>query len=457
MPGIKSLSQFNSHTLGDVKNSQYIVAFIIIFASIRGAFVFHYGLPPNTVYVISSMMMLYFGFISFRLMLLRKEYVQLSLLRSAIKINAMLMGFYTFLYILIKDLNYFAIAYAFLMFPTIFVLMKYDERLLGGMVYLITLVTISGVLYFYNLGINGGFEAIEAANLTLRPGELAYSRIGDNLLPVGYQGDHHDAANILVMCSVFLLSKSILLKNKLTKYLHFVAFLMALFVTILTGSAANIIVLLAVTCITLIIYVKHYPFLTLLIALCAILLLSQFINNYSDYLYFYEKASYKQSDLEGGGMFNALNFDSVVSSVHSIVFGFGYIFNVPLIKSEIGFVKQLVQFGLFSFVVFMFICFSPLYYISRFTRVHKRRIKVLIFKHISANLLVRFSRDFRRQKYCLIITAMPSLAGILTMLHYGSLFRITSVGLFCVLLAIFYKQYIGITNDLEERYINYLS
>lgn len=200
--------------------TQYFWSFVLVLASVRGAFVYHLGLPPNMIYTLTCILLICFGLLSFRSMLANKGDKSLVLLRNAVKINSLLIGFYMLVSMVAISLNQYSIAYLFAVFPIIFTLIKYEDRLLNSIVYTIMLITVFGVVYFYNIGISEGFDAIEAANLTLRPGELSYSRIGENLLPAGYQGDHHDAANILVMCGVFILSKSILAQELLKKYLY---------------------------------------------------------------------------------------------------------------------------------------------------------------------------------------------------------------------------------------------
>ena len=43
----------------------------------------------------------------------------------------------------------------------------------------------------------------------------------------------------------------------------------------------------------------------------------------------------------------------------------------------------------------------------------------------------------------LFLYSMPVLGGTMTLLHYGSLFRSTSIGVWCLVLAYFLKQYIN--------------
>ena len=432
------------------KYTQYFWSFVIVLASVRGAFVYHLGLPPNTVYTLSAALLVFFGLLSFRSMWVTKAYKSLISLKKAININAFLIGFYMLFLMVTFSPDQYSMTYLFAIFPIIFVLVRYDERLLNGIVYVITLVTVFGVVYFYNIGISGGFDDIEAANLSLRPGDLNYSRIGENLLPAGYQGDHHDAANILVMCSTFLLSKAQLAFSVRNRFLYFSVYFLVLFVTLLTGSAANIIVLIGISGLSIIYYLKKHPHIIVLF-FCALPSLLFNLDVLSDYTYFYEKIIATQSDKDGGGIFRSLDLNSIIASLHSILFGFGYAFKVPMTTSEIGFVKTLISVGVIPFLILMFICFSPLYYIYNLRKNGKAQAYLL--RHHNPEILtpnlVKISSAYQLR---LIIIAMPVFAGIMTLLHYGSLFRVTSVGLFCVLLAIFFKEYLAINKDREIQW-----
>jgi hypothetical protein len=318
-------------------------------------------------------------------------------------------------------------------------------------VYVIALVTVVGVIYFYKTGISGGFDAMEMAILTLRPGQLEYSRIGGNLLPAGYQGNHHDAANILVMCGVFFLSKSLLAPSALSSYLYLLVYLSVAFSVLLTGSAANIVVLIAVSGLTLLFYAKKHPYAMAINVGCVLFVLTFNLDSLSNYTYFYEKVSYDQSKLESGGMFASLDMDSVLLSFPAILFGFGNIFEVPMVFSEVAFIKTLVVVGLIPFLVFMFICLSPLYYIYFFRKNIKTRERLLRY-HNQNFLTANFINVSRLFQHRLTIAAMPVLAGTLTLLHYGSLVRVTSIGLFCVLIAIFFKEYLFLNRVCEMHW-----
>jgi hypothetical protein len=393
---------------------KYFWCFVLILASVRGLTVLHLDFPTTIVYNLSGFLLLFFGVASMQILPNRELNESINLFRYAVNLNIIFLGFYMLGTMIFIDINQYAIAYTFAVFPIIFTLLKYEEELLIKIVLIIAFITSIGVFYIYTIGISGGFEAIESVNLKLRPGELRYSRIGENLLPAGYQGNHHDASNILTMSSIFCLAKFMLDEKKLKKYLYLLTYFFMLFAALLTGSSANFIVIILITAILFAIFYKKYPGKLLLLIFCIFLIIYFSLDSFSDYTYLFVKATAKQSELDGGGIFNSLDASSILSSIHSILFGFGYFFEVPMIRSEVAFIKLLVEFGLVPFLILMTICFCPLYYIFN--------AKKSIRSH-------------------LLIAGMPTFSGALTLLHYGSLFRVTSIGLYCVIIALFFKEY----------------
>ena len=52
--------------------------------------------------------------------------------------------------------------------------------------------------------------------------------------------------------------------------------------------------------------------------------------------------------------------------------------------------------------------------------------------------------------FLFLMMAMPVLTGFLTLVHYGSVFRITSIRLFCVFLAMFLREYLSVHQDMTR-------
>lgn len=76
----------------------------------------------------------------------------------------------------------------------------------------------------------------------------------------------------------------------------------------------------------------------------------------------------------------------------------------------------------------------------------------MLVSHTPGTSPANFIKTSRAHQYRLVITDMPAFAGTMTLLHYGSLFRVTSVGLFCVLLALFFKEYLAINKVREIQW-----
>ena len=436
-----------------------LCSFIIVFASIRGVFVYHLGFPSGITYATSSLILLSFGVLSSFTLISSRLNVSLVLLKNAVIINLIIYAFsiasLSFI-TLATGVNYFEISifYICLIFPVIFVLLKYDERLLDGIVYLITFSTVIGVFYFFNLGISGGFDEIERAHSILRPGAFQYSRVGVNLLPFGYAGSHHDTANILVMCGIFFLSKFFICSNGIRKLLFLGCYFVILSAGLLTGSAANALILFSMSILSFIFYIQK-SMATMLITFVVLLLLVILITPVIAGMDFSEISSLSyiliklNPDTIPEEIWYGLDLESATNSILSLVFGFGAVLESPMIYSEVAFVGLLSRFGILAFVSLMVIGFSPIYYLFVFRLNSRRRIKFVKInntKGLTADLLQRF----RDQKFRLMMLAMPALAGFLTLIHYGSVFRITSIGLLCVLLSIFLKEYLRAHKSIES-------
>jgi hypothetical protein len=424
-----------------IRYLQYFFSFVIVLASVRGALIYNFGVPPNVLYPLSSALLVCFGFLSMA-MATHNADKTLVFLRNAVRINSLLISFYMLVSIVFISQSAYEAVYLFSIFPIIFMLIQYNEKLLSGIIYAIALITTFGVFYFYQLGISGGFDAIVAAHSILRPEKFSYARVGENLLPAGYQGSHHDAANIMTMCSVFFLSKTILTSKILKKYLYLSGYFLISFATLLTSSASNIVILLAFSAIAIIV---KQPYVRMPIFGVALLFLPLILDSMADYLYFLEKFHPDMFQFGDNSMLNSLDLNSIILSFHAIFSGFGYALEVPMLNSEVSFVKLLIDLGLISFLVLMSICFSPLYYIRKFRKNYNAKVRELKSYHLvipTANFL----KIFHAHQFRLVIICMPALAGAMTLVHYGSLFRVTSIGLFCVMLALFFKEYLAVHN-----------
>jgi hypothetical protein len=413
---------------------------ILILSSVRGFLVYHFDIKPFFVYGFSAILLYIQSLLCIKYIYINPGFDKLKLLRSAIFYNYIFLTFFTIFYIIFVGNQEISLVYEFIVFPIIFFLLDASFQYIERSVHIITIIIIIGTFIFYNLGVLDGFEAISDGNLKLRPGELDYARIGKNYLPGGYLGNHHDNANILVMTAAFYFSKIFSIK-KLNNFINFLLFILVTFFALLTGSASNIISLLIVIFLIILLFYKKILLLLIPFILFAYTLIQ-------DKLYFLQKFTENQDELDSGGMYNSLNFNSILKSLHSILFGGGDYFRVPMLNSEVAFVKILIGIGIVPFLILLFILFSPLYYIYKFYK--NSNIKLLNFKDNNFNhSKLKKYRNIIFKK--MILSALPVLTGSITLLHYGSLFRITSIGLFCIFLTLFYKSYFILTNYFESK------
>ena len=433
-------------------------AIIIILASIRGALVLHFGFPPTNTYQISALSFILLGFFSFLLIQFKYPNRELILLINVINLNVFFLSFYLVGMISLLGFKYIDMVYLFGIFPIIFWLIEYKHKLLILIVYSALFITGFGVIYFYYVGITSGINGVGEMITTLRPNtgpdaeRLGYSRIGEAILPGGYQANHHDAAQIIVMGIALFFSKFINASSFTTKCFMLSLFLIFCFLLLLTGSTANTLVAGFVILIGSLYYIRKNQFALIIIITFFAIFVSFLYDYIEEYLYFYSKLTADYSGRESGGIYAALNLAAIYESLPSLFFGMGVVFNAPMIKSEVGFLSLLSTIGLLPFILTMFICFSPVYYILNFRKRVYLLNKIYITKGLSS-YGKEMNSLFRTQYINLIMASMPVLAGSLTLIHYGSLFRITSIGLFCVFLALFFKEYlIAITLiDFEKK------
>ena len=441
-----------------------LCSFIVVFASIRGAFVYHLGFPSNTTYTISALMILGLGVFSLLSLLSSKRYVALGLFKNAVILNVIFFAFFIFGTLLIgvgagiHSKSLLSMFYFFLIFPTIFVFLRFDDKLLTRIVYIIAFITVVGVYYFFDLGAKDGYKngmiAIREAHEILRPGDFRYSRLGRNILPFGYSGSHHDTANILVMCCIFFLTKFFICTHRIKSLLYIGCYFVILSATILTGSAANLLVLLFMSIVSLFCYIQKSPttmlisfflFISLFFLITSVIV-NMDLTELSKFVYVFGKFNLETMDQN---LWASLDAQSIKNSMMSVIFGFGEALNSPLIQSEVAFVSLLSRLGLFSFVTLMFIGFSPIYYIALLS-VNRRRHLRFLKKNRLNNLTTDFIARSRDETFRVLMMAMPVLTGFLTLIHYGSVFRITSIGLFCVVLAMFLREYLSVHQDMTR-------
>ncbi len=443
-----------------IKIAHLLCSFIIVFASIRGAFVYHMGFSPDITYKISALMLLSLGAFSLLYNFKYKLDAPLVLFKNAVLLNIVFFGFFIFGGLLIaygtgqSASSPLSWLYYFLVFPVVFLLLRFNDNLLSAIVSIVAVITAIGVYYFFNLGLSGGFDEIYEAHSILRPGEFRYSRLGLNLLPFGYTGSHHDTANILVICGIFFLARSFICNFGIKSLSYFSCYLVILLMIMITGSAANFLVFLFMTMVSLVSYIQKSPTTLLMSFLLSVLLIlfipSIIVNSdfttLSQLTYVFDKFNPEQMDPD---LWAGLDAQSIKKSLLSVFLGFGGPMKSPLVLSEIGFLSLLSRLGLLPLCILIFIGFSPIYYLVVLS-INRKRYEQFRKKNMigqTKDSMTSSRNDFFR----VLMMSMPVLAGFLTLIHYGSVFRITSIGLFCVVLAMFFKEYITVHQGMVKK------
>ena len=407
---------------------------------IRGFFIYHFAFKANQIYIFSSVLLLILSVLCVGVIFKRSKNDLLVEIKTFVFWNYLLSGFYLLVTIFIVGFNQISIVYQFILFPVIFYLLTCENKELQLGIHIISFIILLGSYLFFSLGLNYGFEAISEANFRLRPDDDAYSRIGEIYLPGGYLGDHHDNANILAMSSAFYFSESFIKQNKY-RFVYFLFFILSTSFLVISGSASNIVVFIVVVFCTLFFYNRKFLFLILIVSFFLFIV-------FEEYFYFLEKLKQDQSELEGGGIFNSLDIISFLYSIHTILFGFGDFFQPPMIKAEISFIKILISVGLIPFIFLMLIIFSPFFYIYKFNR--NINLKISFLKNTNFLLYKKMSIIKKSYIEYLVFKSIPVITGSFTLLHYGSLFRITSICLFCLFLAIFFKTFLHLDKSFKE-------
>ena len=235
---------------------KYILFIIIILASVRGAIIYHFQIDPQSIYYLSSILLVSVSMHSYVEMRKDRYYEDLFILKKYISYNMIIMSFYFITISIYENAIQFGVIYQYAIFSLVFTLMKYDDRFLNQMIFIITIFTLYGVLEFYLIGLSpdGYYELIRIKE-TLRPSSDSISKIGTSLQSFGFQGSHHDAANILAITYTFYVSKAIK-SNKGFRYLQFIFALVIMLILFLTGSASNIVVALLTSAYYLLIWAK---------------------------------------------------------------------------------------------------------------------------------------------------------------------------------------------------------
>ena len=273
----------------------------------------------------------------------------------------------------------------------------------------IYLTTTIGVYYLFIIGLFDISNLDRVQNL-LRPKEYHAATIGTIPRVGGYQGSNHDAANILTIIGIFLLA-NIMSKKSKYKLISILSLLLGTPALLITTSASNISVFIFTAVIMLICYAKNILKFSALLLFISIFFISLYYFS-NEYLFIFLKKFINHSEASDGGMFNSLDGEYIYASLFSFLLGFAYPLELPIINTEIGLLKLLVTLGIIPFSLLVYFLTLPF---------------IICLKN--------------RLNYHFSFYSFPIISCLLTLLHYGSLFRITSIGILVLLYSLFLNKY----------------
>jgi hypothetical protein len=299
------------------------------------------------------------------------------------------------------------------------------EKLHKAILFFSTFVAISCIIEFVILNIfPGGIIGIEIIRIPLKmvsPDSIAaeFAHIGDMYRAHGITGHYHDSGNILAMTSVYLVGTYFFANKR--PILFFVA-LINIIGLLTTLSTANIIIGFLGMFLISFFKLKGINSRIITTSFVFFVIFITFITFFNPEEY---RDLYLQFDLQGEKMIAMRNTGSSDSITKFISMLLGHESNSGISDltqwSEAGIVNILMNLGLFVFLVFIATVTYPLY------------------------LYFSATKDNKNKMWIPFITICT---GLLTLLHYGSLFRSTSIFLFFAFSSMIFKIYLS--NDYSN-------
>ena len=338
-----------------------------------------------------------------------------TIYRNFVKISFILcfiISYYTLAYVITGGINNLTLLYIALFAPLCIYCTRIGLKKHVLAIFIVYITTAAGVYYMNYIGFND-LSRLDEIQTILRPDEDRIDRLGISFRNGGYLGSCHDAANILSIIGIFLIA-NLLTKESKNKLFTFCCLLIGTPALLLTTSASNISTFLFTAIIMLLIFCRTFIRFSMFsaITITLIYLLYNFVPE--DVFVFTNKFRF-HGDTSDGGMFNALNESSVLSSFLSFFLGFAYTLELPIVSTELGIIKLLVQFGIFPFLLLIYFLVLP--------------------------LLISLKNGINTHYF---YYSFPLLTSLLSLLHYASLFRITSIGVLILLYSYFLVKYFNL-------------
>ena len=374
--------------------------FILVLSVLRGyliLFDFNYSIlyPATSIFIV-----LILCISTFRNYRNSPIYLQFKELNRLLFYNSILFFFYILLelFLLFSGITYVTdlvttSLYYLLLAPLVIYIYRDDVKNFDSILLIVSFLVCISVLYeikFYQ--IEGGYNLLIEYRQKFRPSEDGIGLVGDNFQLAGIIGDHHDAANVLGMFSIFVFNK-FLKSYRLRFFIFFLLFFLSLLLTI---SAANIILVVLILFISI---VFNRSFKAVFIIGVIFFVVVYFSEDYLSVLLGFSKKF--GPDSNSSAIIGFLTLDDFYSGFFHFIFGHGTSFDISIVRSEIAFIKLLFGYGILHFIVI---------------------IRLMLFP-FSIWRKLNYDSKFTGEMLALFF-------GFISLLHYGSIFRITSIFIF---------------------------
>ena len=406
-------SPFVAHRLDIV--STWLAIFILAFASLRGWVVLNLSLPSELVYSFSSLSVIWLAMYGFNCRSRVKD-IYLTVLRNLLLINGLFGCFYVIEIILLSGEIEVSVLYFYLSPYIVFLFFRIPKNKINFILNVVFIGIAFSVIINFIISFNDvdGYDYLVDYNTKLRPGVFdAISRTGTYFRVGGYTGSYHDSANILGMITNFFFFRALTSVSK-SSALYLGMALVAFIAMLFTQSATNILMaMVTITAFSIYLLIKVRVFHFIIFFFLAIFSgLILFFLIPETYIFIYRVSS----DGDWAGMIKNISTNLLINPY--FWFGHGYLDVSHEAVTEVAFIKLIMQVGIIPSCILYFVLMYPLYV-----------------------YVVNKSCSF---------TLVPYLAaivfGFLSLAHYGSLFRITSITIFYSMYALFFIDMI------DEKY-----
>jgi hypothetical protein len=399
----------------------WFVVSLVILGSVRGALVINLDYKYDIVYPFASGALLMLALLG-AIYSLKYRLKEILLFKYILLINVILFVIHIIIYLNFRSYEQNIIkSFIFFFIPPyiIFILLLLDAKHVEKIILIITLLIAYSVINnFVEMLKPSGTDFLNNYRRLLRGSniEMSYSGImyGSMIKRIGgYTGSMHDSGNILGLTSVYYLVSFFVKKAYSNLWLFIISFMGLM----MTQSLTNILVtLITITIFYLyIILSKPKIYLIMFGLFMTVLVITIYFTSYE----FFQVLFARSTEGSRSGMYANLGFDEIFSSIPIILSGHAIELDSPQIGVEIGLLKIIYQLGILHSLVLFFILLFPLYLFVKYYNYSK--YNVLLLPTLAANIF-----------------------GFMSMLHYSSLVRSTSIFLYfsisSLFIIIFYKH-----------------